>query len=258
VFSRETVTKVRRGAWTLGGRTSPWSFLDVTTQVRHRIHNNDYDDQRETAASGARSAFFDGQSTHTEEFSTRVTLKPCRWFRPSFRYQLRADKYATRAEAQDIVKTSTLSNIYTFDVMLQPLPDLVTLATFSRQTASTHTPASVTSVTTSGQLPYSIPTFNADVNTWLFGADYAVRPNVTFSGTAQYTWANNFNDYANTGIPYGAEFEKLDMTLGATWAVTDATSVGAHYELYTYNANENVEPGSYVAQGFWFEVSRSF
>src|SRR3989338_5074020 len=31
IFNRETVTDIRRGAWTLGGRVDPWSFLDVTT-----------------------------------------------------------------------------------------------------------------------------------------------------------------------------------------------------------------------------------
>ncbi|MBI3996999.1 MAG: hypothetical protein HY352_05000 [Candidatus Omnitrophica bacterium] len=255
VFQRETVTEVRRGAWTLGGRTSPWRFVDLTTQVRRRVYNNDYDDQRETVASGARSAFFDGQSIHTDEFSTRLTLKPCRWFKPSFRYQLRADKYATRAEAQPIVKTESLSNIYTFDVMVQPVRDLITTATFSRQTASTTTPASVFSTASS-----NIPTFNADVNTWLLGADYTFKPNITLNGALQYSSANNFNDYANTGLPLGADFHKLDLTAGMKWSPMRLkdTSIGAEYGLYTYNPNENVEVGDYKAHMISFEVSRTF
>ncbi len=261
VFSRETVTEVRRGAWTLGGRTSPWRFVDLTTQVRRRVHNNDYDDQRETVASGARSAFFDGQSTHTNEFSTRLTFKPCRWFRPSFRYQLRDDKYATRAESQPIVKTKSLSNIYTFDVMMQPLRDLTTTATFSRQTASTKTPARLISVDPGSGLPrYSTPTFNADVNTWLFSADYAVRSNVTLSSMLQYTRANNFNDYSPSGQPFGADFRKLDLTTGIAWSPKqlEDTSVQAEYGLYTYNPNENVETGEYTAHVLWLEVSKKF
>ncbi|MBI2885153.1 MAG: hypothetical protein HYY15_03155 [Candidatus Omnitrophica bacterium] len=261
VFTRETVTHVQRSAWTLGGRTNPWPFLDLTSQVRHRVHNNDYDDQRETVASGARSAFFDGQSTHTDEFSTRITLKPCRWFRPSFRYQLRADTYATRAESQSIAKTGSLSNIYTFDVMLQPARDLVTTATFSRQTASMTTPARLTSMNPGSNLPvYTIPAFNADVNTWMFGADYAFKPNVMLNGTMQYSWAENFNDFANTAMPYGADFHKLDLTTGVKWSPVKLqdTSVGAEYNLYTYNPNENVEGGEYTAHVLWFEVSQKF
>ena len=260
VFQRETVTEVRRGTWTLGGRTNPWRFLDLTTQVRRRVYNNDYDDQRETAGSG-RSVFFDGQSVHTDEFSTRITFKPCRWFRPSFRYQLRADKYATRAENQQIVKTESLSNIYTFDVMMQPLRDLVTTATFSRQTASTTTPARLASLSPGGGLrTYNIPRFNADVNTWLLGADYTFKPNITLNGTLQYSWADNFNDYANTGMPYGADFHKLDLSTGIKWSPTNMpdTSVGAEYGLYTYNPNENVEAGEYTAHMIWFEASQKF
>jgi hypothetical protein len=260
VFRRETVTNVRRGVWTLGGQTNPWPFVDLTTQVRRRVHNNDYDDQQETAGT-SRSAFFDGQSTHTDELSTRITLKPCRWFRPSFRYQLRADKYATRVENQQIVKTKSLSNIYTFDVMAQPVRDLITTATFSRQTAFTKTPARLISVSPGSGLPRdSTPTFNADVNTWLFSADYTVRTNVTLSSMLQYTRANNFNDFSPSGQPFGADYRKLDLTTGVTGSPSNLedTSIGAEYGLYTYNPNENVESGEYVAHAIWLEVSKKF
>ena len=255
-FFRETVTKVGRGTWTLGGRFDPWQFLDLTTQVRRRVTNTDYDDQRETFNSGsAKSAFFDGQAIHTDEFSTRLTYRPWRWFRPSFRYQLRADKYATRAEGQPIVKTVSLSNIYTFDVTTQPLRDLITTASFSRQTASIHTPADLASAASA-----QIPTFNADVNTWMFNADYTIKPNITLTGALQYTWANNFNDYSATGQPYGADFKKLDFTTGVTWAPMQlqGTSVSAEYGLYQYNANGNVEVGDYTAHVISFEVTRKF
>lgn len=261
VFQRETVTEIRRGAWTVGGRTSPSQFIDITTQARHRIYNNDYDDQRETVASGARSAFFDGQSIHTEEFSTRVTLKPCRWFKPAFRYQLRSDKYATRAEAQQIVKTRSLSNIYTFDVTMQPLPDLVTTGTFSRQTASTRTPARLAAINPGSGFPlYTIPTFNADVNTWMLGADYAFRPNIAFNGTFQYSLADNFNDYSATGMPYGVDFHKVDLTTGVTWSPKEMkdTSVTTQYELYTYNSNDQVEAGDYTAHVLWCDWTVKF
>lgn len=251
-FSRFTVADVRRGTGTLGGRFDPWSFLDLTLHVRRRVNNTDYDDQRETVASGtALSAFFDGQSVHTDEFTTRTTFKPCRWFRSSVRYQFRTDKYATWAEAQNIVKTGTRSHIYTYDVVLQPLRELTTTASFSRQNATTFTPARLASST-------NIPAFNADVSTWLFSADYSPKPDLTLNGTLQYSWADNFNDYANTGMPYGAAFNRLDFTTGIAWSPSDRTTYGVDYALYTYNPNENVESGDYTAHAIWLKVTQKF
>ncbi len=252
IFNRETVTSVRRGAGTLGGRTSPWPFLDLTAHVRHRRNNNDYDDQRESvAATGALSAFTDMQNIHTDEFVTRATLKPCRWFRSSFRYQFRDDDYDTRFEAQQAVKAGMRSHIYTYDVTLQPRQDLLTTASFSRQDASTTTPAkSATSATT--------PTFNADVSTWLLSAGYSPKPAVTLNGTFLYSWASNFNDYTATGLPLGADFNRLDLTTGVTWATGEDTSVKAEYALYSYLPNSIAEVGNYHAHVIWLELSAKF
>lgn len=252
VFNRETVTDVRRGAWTLGGRFAPMAALDLTAHVRRRVNNSDYDDQRESvAAGGALSAFIDMQNVHTNEFATRATYRPCRWFRSSVRYQLKQDDYSTRFEAQDTVEAEMRSNIYTYDVVLQPHRTLTTTASFSRQTAVTSTPARLASTA-------NIPAFHADVNTWLVGADYSPKPNVTWTNALQLSWADNFNDYANTGLPYGAAFQRTDFTTGVTWALTDTASVGADYAFFTYNPNENIESGDYGAHVIWLELSAKF
>ena len=251
-FSRYTLTHVRRGTWTLGSHVAPWSFLDLTTQVRRRVNNNDYDDQRETVASGtALSAFVDMQNIHTDEFTTRATLRPCRWFRSSFRYQFRNDNYATRAEAQDTVKTGMLSNIYTFDVTAQPLQDLTTTASFSRQTAVTTTPAGSASST-------NIPGFRANVNTWLFSADYSPRANVSVTHTLLYSRARNFNDFTASGMPFGTSFDQLDVTTGLKWALTEDTSVGTEYAFYSYLPHSLTEVGDYHAHVIWIELSKQF
>ena len=253
VFNRETVTKIFRGVWTLGGQAAPWSFLNVTAQVRHRQSNIDYDDQRESAATTtARSAFFDGQNIATNEFATRWTLKPCRWFRPSFRYQLRGDKYATRAENEPIVKTGMLSHIYTYDVTLQPREDLLTTVSFSQQQASTWTPARLTS-----DIP-QLPAFKANVHTWLLSTEYTPTPTLVLTSALQYTGARNFNDYAALGIPYGADFDRVDVTTGIQWTFKENTKLEAEYGFYSYQPNRNAEFGGYEAHLIQLEISKKF
>src|SRR3989338_4633343 len=153
VWLRDTVLHARRGAWTLGGHFAPWPALNVTAQVRRRVSDQDPDDQRESpAGTTVFSAFVDTQRIPRNEATTRATYKPCRWLRSSFRYQLMDEDYATGVETQQLVKTDTTSHVYTYDVVLGPLKDLLLTGAFSRQTMVTKTPARNASTPT-GNIP---------------------------------------------------------------------------------------------------------
>jgi hypothetical protein len=253
VFNRETVTDVRRGVWTLGTQVAPWRVLHVTAHVRRRINHNDYDDQRESApgSSTARSAFIDGQSVHTDEFMTRATLRPCRWFRSSLRYQFRDDDFATRAENEPLVKTGMTSHSYTYDVMLQPVRDLTATTSFSRQAATVKTPAA-------GPITATTPAFNADIDTWLLSTTYTPVSRVSWTGTLQYSRARNFNDFTASGLPLGSDYDQVDATTKIVWAVKEHLSLSAEYALYHYQANSNAEAGDYDAHVIWLETSLTF
>ena len=253
-LSRETVVNVRRGAWVLGGNFAPWSVLNFTTHVRHRRNNNDYDDQRETSFS---SAFIDMQNIHTNEFMTRATYRPRRWLRTAFRYTYRDDDYSTAVQSQQIVKTGMQSHTYTYDTSLQLLRDLILTGSFSRQTAWTTTPGRYGSGDT------NIPTFNSDVNSWLLSADYTPRQDLVLNGTLQHSRARNFNDFSVNGLPqggmpYGADFDQIDVTTGLTWSPKEDTSLSAEYGFYYYQPNSNWNAGDYDAHLISFEVSQKF
>lgn len=252
IFSRETLVNTLRGSWTLGGRAAPWDFLDLTSQVRYRRNNNDYDDRAETdpGANTARSAFVDWENIHTNEFTTRAAFKFWREFQPSFRYQFRDDDYISRFESEiSSVKTQMTSNIYTFDVVMQAAENLLTTVSYSYQDAVTTTPARLSNTTS------QTPAFNADVGTWLFSADYAVNPKTTVSGTVVYSRADNFNDFSNIGLPLGADYDQVDLTLGFQWTPTKNLSIEPKYSLYLYRPNQDVEFGDYHAHLIWLDFS---
>lgn len=251
-FNRFTIADVDRFHAAMGGQTAPCSWVTVTSQAGYRRNNNDYDDQRETDSTGtaARSAFFDGQRVETSEWSTRLAFKPKPWLRPSLRYQLRDDDFATRVETEPIVKTGMLSHVVTADLSWQPNEKLLTTTSFSRQRASVTTPARYSTGTA--------PTFNADVNTWLLSADWALTPQVTFTGTAQYTRAENFNDFSDTGLPLGVDSQQAELTAKMTRALGKDASVSAEYGFYHYQANSNAETGDYDAHLLLVEASKKF
>lgn len=252
-FTRQTITYIGRGIWTLGARLTPCSLLDVTSQVRHRQDNEDYEDKIESTpgSSTARSAFVDWLNTSTSEFSTRVTVKsPKKWIKPSFRYQLRDDDYRYRVEedSENMLNDMT-SHVYTVDVVLQPTADLIATASYSRQNARTETFAKLS--TQEG----TTPGFDANVGTWLFTADYTVSESTSLLGTLQYSRARNFIDITDSGLPLGADFDQLDLTFGFRWTPGKNLTVEPKYSFYHYKPNEEVEFGQYDAHLIWLDIS---
>ncbi len=251
VFGRDTLTTVQRGSWTLGGHVQPVPYVDVTSQVRYRADGNNYDDRRETAVGGstARSAFFDGQFKDVSEVMARMSLKAFRWAQPSFRYQLQDVKYATRIEGQPIIKTTAVSHIYTFDVTSQPLDELLLTGSFSRQTSATRTPAALSATA-------NTPTFNADVDSWLFSASYSFSKNVSANSTVVYSLADNFDDFTNNGLPLGVDDQRLELETGLTWTVNKYLTVEPKYAYYRFQANTHADAGGdYDAHLLSFEAT---
>ncbi len=250
IFSRETFTHSQRGIWTLGVHAAPFQFIRSTAQVRHRQNNTDYDDKRETlpGATTARSAFVELQNISTNEFTTRTTFRLWRWLQPAFRYQFFDQHYKSRFEDEPTsVTTSLISHVYTFDVMVQPLVNLMTTASFSRQNAATRTPARDASVA-------NTPTFNANVNTWMFDAGYAVRPEAVLTSTVLYSRADNFNDFSDAGLPLGTDNERIECSLGIRYALSKHLWLEPKYAFYQFRANPDVEIGNYNAHVIWINI----
>jgi hypothetical protein len=250
IFSRETVTDSLRGIWTLGAHTAPWQSLDVTSQIRVRRNNNDFDDKRETlpGANTARSAFFDELDTRTKEFSTKVTLKPFHWLRPSFRYQLRKDDFYSRVENELQVHTETTSHIYSFDVTAEPLKNLLLTTGFSRQTAITRTPANTSFLA-------NTPSFEGNVQTWLFSANYFLIQNIALTGSLLYSQASNFDDFTQIGLPLGVDNERVDLEVGLRCLPLKHLTIEPKYGFYHYEANPLAEFGDYTAHVLWLEFT---
>lgn len=250
-FSRETITHIGRGVWTLGARILPTDHLDLTTHVRQRWSNNDYDDTRETDPTGstARSAFYDELDVDITEYAFRTTLTSWIRVRPSFRYQLRLEDDRSRAENEVAVDSDANSQTVTLDLSYQPSADFLLTTAFSRQLLSVVSPAAASNATT------AIPRFTADSNTWLFSVNYFPRPNLTTTTSFLLTHARNFDDFSDRGIPMGADFDRVDLTLGLQWAVNERLTLSPEYGYSLYKANADAEVGDYLAHLFSLEFT---
>ncbi len=237
IFYRNTLTPTWRAVGTAGGNFFPWRFLNVTHQFRVRRYNNHFDDRNETpgTATGAKSAFFDALDIQNLESSTRASLKFCRWFLPSFRYQWLDAKYFPRVESQPKMETGMLSNIYTFDVTIIPVQNIFITGSYSKNQSNTHSEKAMSLV----------PTFNSNVDSWLASVAYVVNAKLYFDSSVLYSRANNFDDFTSIGLPLGADFNRVDVTFGFKWTPKKDFSIGPKYAFYHYGANHQVEYGDY-------------
>ena len=241
-----------RGAGTFGADVSPVRYLNTTAQFRYRFDNVTYDDKFETSppTTTAKSAFFDEMDTRTVEFNTRTTLRVVRWLQPSFRYIVRDINYMTRTEGEAQMKSGVLLNDYVYDLTWIPSPSLIITGAFARESLSTKTAANSF---TGSSIP--LPGFDAGVNTWLFSMSYIPRENLSVTSSLSQSRADNFNDYANIGIPLGADFNRVTAIFGLKWTPRKDISIEPEYAYYHYGANPHADAGSYDAHLLGLEVS---
>jgi hypothetical protein len=252
IFSRDTITRNYRGVWTLGGHYAPVKQANITMQVRHKQNNMDYDDVFETSpgASTAKSAFVDWQRIYSNEFTTRVALKPVTWLHPSLRYQFRADNYGAGFEGDATpVDADYDSHIYTFDVTAIPHEKVWLNGSFSRQAAVVSTIARLDSTTS------QLPKFHADVSTWMFAAYFMAREDLTFDATLSDSRTDNFDDFSDAGLPLGTDYDTQSMTVGCRWTPHGDVTIEPRYEFNRYNANPDAEIGGYNAHTIWLDCS---
>lgn len=247
--SRETLTHIIKSVFTAGARVVPASYLNWTGQVRYIKGMSDYDDKYEFVSSGsAKSAFFDALGTEANEATTKLTLKPVNWLQNSLRYKYVDRRYEARAEAQDAVKSTMVSHIFTYDIFWQPLDNFLLDVAFSRDQSKTNTAAASLG-------SRKLPGFVADVNSFLLSASYTPHAKITLTNSVQYSVADNFDDYSDTGIPFGEDYEAYDITSGIQWTPKEDITISPNYSYSSYAANPDTEASDYTAHTVWLDLS---
>lgn len=244
VFNRADVQHMNRGSGVLGFNYTPWDPVTLTTDVRHREDDIRYNHANylNNSTSGAKSVFIDGQYINTDELSSRVRWRVCKWFQPSFRYQYDDTVYETWGlpDSDNHQESGMRSHTYTWDVVIQPMDDLLTTSSFSYQRARVFTPARLDT-----SAAYK-PTYDADVMSALFSAEYSLSKDLVLVGNVQWSNAGNFNNLGGS-ISYGADYEETDASLGLQWTPKQDMKIEPKYSFFNYNPSQDAEYGGYTA-----------
>lgn len=250
-FTRETVTYISKTNVTVGARSVPVRWLNLTAQARQKWEVNDYDDIWETgSATTAKSAWIDAMGIKGSEIASRITWKPLKWLHPSFRYQYFNNKYITRIE-NDINESEAdqVSHVFTYDLFIQPNEELLFDLAYSKNDNK------ISTLAAGGSGSPQIPGFISNSGSWMVSSSYTPKDNLSFTNTFTYSNATNYDNFSSIGLAYGADFDKYDITLEANWEPKQDLSVKPHYAYYFYEPGSAYDNGGYRAHVMWLDVS---
>lgn len=247
-WERLTVADTTKTTWTLGTRYAPLNKISITTQLRRKFENNDFDDKIDTAGR-INSAFFDSLKIITNEITSKVTWKTLAWLHNSIRYQFNDKKYNGRFQVADNTQESrSQSHTFTYDVFIQAFEQLFFNFSYSFQNAKTSTPAAASSNVA------VLPGFNADVNNFLFSGSYSPTSELNIIGAFGYTFSDNFNDYTAGALPLGVSNNYKTVEFGMQWTPKDKNwQIFPHYAYYDYDTSSVAEFGDYTAHVAWLD-----
>jgi len=250
-------TNIPKMVGTVGARITPTTKLTFTSQIRGTGTDNNID--RYKLAAQDTALVITRLHTDSHELDNRLSYKFFKWLESSARVQLIDTIYHTQVVNQDWLKSQSISRVYTYDVVVQPLDAWMFDLAYSLQNFSSSTQASTylqqTGLSSSGTAVGAstlsngadILRYRGNVYTWMFTTSYAPKDNLSLFNSFEYSRSKNYNNYSSFGIPYGEDYYRYDMTLGLKWEPKKNWSVEPHYSYYSYRAKQSVDLGNYSA-----------
>ena len=249
-FSEAKLNHNQKTSWTVGGRVIPSQYLTITTQVRQRFQNTDFDNINH-GGPGSAVDLLDSLQIRRDEAETKLTWKPCRWLQNGFRFQFGNVMFFPRAEGQVETKNQGLDYVYTYDISVQPIDPLLFMIAFSREQLAVKTLAG----SSSSSPTKMFPGFNSDVNSWLFSASYAPVEQVVMTNTVSYSLADNFQNLGTNLLSLGADFKELNLSTSLAWSPKKDLTIKPIYEYASYTENPLSGLNNYSAHIFALDVS---
>jgi len=233
-FARQTDTDVFRQDYTVGFNTAPLPRVTLAARYRHSIYQNDYDNEVDTGVSAlGYPAFITGQDFTEDEITTKLTLRPCRYFNVAFKYQKLATDINTTTESVPLLapggslKSGNFeANIYSVSATVTPLARLYVTGLFSLEDTRTATFANGNP---------AVIDYVGNVYTVMGSAGYALDNKTDVNVTYTYSRTDNASDNTAAGLPLGLEDQRTGLLVGLTRRISSNVIARLRYGYYNYN-----------------------
>lgn len=228
-----------------GFSTSPWRTVSFTADYRRYENDSQYPPNAPAQPPGGYPDYFRSRELITDEFETRLVMRPCNWFKTTLSYEY------LETDFRDVANPALIDNfvvapgggtltgrsdsqIYTISAILTPHPRVYLDASFSYQPNKTTTASSGNPAVP----PYKGDTYTADVS-----GTYVLSQTTDFTITGIFSDA----DYGQrtTSVPVNIEYQEYGVQAGLNRHFNKNLSAGLLYGFNYYH-----EPSSGDANDF--------
>jgi hypothetical protein len=257
-FERDTDASNHLRDCRVGFSTSPWQRASLSAHLRNRSSDSDYDHISRMNLSDLPTegypAFILARKIDTDEFQTKLVLRPFNWLKTTLTYQLVATDYYTRtkplsdleiAPGGRVFAGNYDAHIYGINATITPVQRLYLSAGFT---------CSDTRTVTADNGNVSVARYRGDVWTLISSATFLASKTTDLNASYSYTRAdyeqNNFAD----GLPLGQNFERHAATAGIRKQLTSNWTANLRYGFFRYHEIFQRNANDYIAHGIFATV----
>jgi hypothetical protein len=261
-LQRETAANNFRYNLKTGFSTSPWRWIDLTTQYGRQSSDTDYGQLQDVFLSEGLNSptngypgFILNRKIISDQFETKLVLHPVIWLKTTLTYQLTSTDYSSKTDPAFDLGLAQLVSVGGFiadghyDLQTYGISATVTpwrqfyftgAFTYSRSRATTADNGDASIVPYAG----NIFTVNAVAN-------YAINEKTCLQLAYNFSRANYSENNAAAGIPAGLDYTRNDLIAGLTRKLTKNLSGALHYEFSQYSEPSSGNANNFTAQGIF-------
>ncbi len=258
-LARDTVANNFRYDLKTGFNTSPWRWSELSMQYEHSDSDTAYNQLSDVfnGVSGPANgypAFILNRDIASDQFETKLVLRPTRWLKTTLTYQLTATDYSSKTDPATDFTLGSVSpggfitdgryNLQTYGLgaVLTPWRQWYFSGAFtysdSRATTADNGSASI--------VPYQGNIYTANV-----AATYALNEKTGVQLAYVFSRADYAENNGVAGIPAGLNYMRNDLIIGLTRKLTKRLSGAVHYEFSQYSEPSGGNVNNFTAHGIF-------
>jgi hypothetical protein len=252
-FLRNTAFTNEREEGRVGFNTSPWSWAALSAHYKKFISDSDYDNSKFSLNPAGYSAFIRARGIDTDEFETKLALKPLAWLKTTLTYQLVATDYSTTT---DPVPGATVpeglraghyeARVYGLNATLTPLQRCYFSGVFTYRDSRFDTARNGST---------SVVPYKGNEYSLVASVSYILNQSTDLHAAYSFSEADYGQDNVVNGLPLGLNYTRHGLMVGLTRHWTKLVTTNLRYGYYQYTEPGTGGINNYTAHGIMAMLS---
>jgi Planctomycete cytochrome C len=260
-LQRNTAAKNSRYDLKTGFSTSPWHWGDLSVQYERQSSDTIYNQLQDVfngniGPTNGYPAFILDRTIITDQFETKLALRPATWLKIMLTYQITTTDYSSKtdpifiaglvSEGGFIDDGNSHAQTYGIGATVTPVRRLY----FSGQFTYSHS-----RIATADNGDPSIVPYEGDIFAFNGTANYLLTLKSSLQVSYNFSSANYSENNAAAGIPTGLDYLRHDLIIKMTRKLTERLSGALSYEFSQYNEPSSGGANNFTANGIMATLS---